>query len=917
MNYMRSTSVITRRFNNIMTGLILAGCAISSVHASPKEGTDPWETGYGLTNERIDNSKENFNTYEPQNSKLLPTSAYLSNWTHYSQGFLPSIDSLSKYDTLILSFFGLCGTEIGDPSIVSAIESLNSVCNNLPLPGGSGATFGESFKGEKFELRSTDPGADFMKEFPSAGIPSSNWNYQRLNENPSGLMGVMKKLHKEKGTKIAISIFGWSLSNIASQMVSTPESRKLFIDSVLQYLTAYPFIGQIDIDWEYPGIKGAENNVFDPENDAANYETLIREMRSAFETNGFADVKIAIASGAPQDTIDAAKLKKLTEAGVDTIHLMTYDFFGETWAENLAHHTNLMTNENSDWSADKSIRYMIDELDIDSKSIQIGYANYSRNALNANVETKSPLKGTFTKNNTSELVMGSFEGAVTAINDIFTHYLQADEKDGLTPINNYHLYTDEQANADYMLQPEKGIFISLDTPRTVYTKAQYATKNNLGGIFTWMADQDEGLMLNAAREGLGYKLVDRQIDMENIINSCGENVTPERCDELTHLSSGDVVVNAGADIETDFAMNTGYSLAGSVTNADEIKKTTWTLGTVSGIAAENVRIDNEGQLETSFSIVGLTEAPAKDVIVELSLNAELQDGGTVSDNVKYTLKKEASSSEPVINGITPSHYNMAIGGPLTLIADASDPEGSALTYDWTVTNTKYAIAFVNPNTNPTDIDLASLVNKPEYHFDVNLTVRNDDDNSDSETVTVTVTGDEDANIPPQASFVILSKEPSVGQAVLLQSTSTDELVDELRLAWTVSVNDQSVPVVSDGANYSFVPQEEGEYTIELKVTDVFSATDTAEQSTTVSDSGGIPAWDAATTYNVNCTLVTYEGNTYLNQWYVNPGFEPNEELAISSQEQGWANADQYWFFPSDPSVQWACPDEFSEYSGNN
>ncbi|WP_034878958.1 glycosyl hydrolase family 18 protein [Endozoicomonas montiporae] len=168
------------------------------------------------------------------------------------------------------------------------------------------------------------------------------------------------------------------------------------------------------------------------------------------------------------------------------------------------------------------------------KHIQLGYANYSRNAANVKIESYSPLKGSYTHR---QNLMGTFESAVTAINDVFSNYLLP-AASGLTATNGYRLYTDQQANADYLFNPTNGIFMSLDTPRTVFAKAQYVRKHKLGGIFTWMADQDEGLMLNAAREGLGYQAQTKKIEMDKIINTCGSNISQqETCRKLTHLTS--------------------------------------------------------------------------------------------------------------------------------------------------------------------------------------------------------------------------------------------------------------------------------------------------------------------------------------------------------------------------------------------
>ncbi|USD40084.1 chitinase [Vibrio sp. SCSIO 43135] len=796
------------KLNKTATAIFVASSLAVTPLISTSVHSAPWETGQGLTYEKVDASKNTFNTYRSDASKPK-VSAYLSNWTHFQQGYEPSIEALSKYDTVILSFFGLCGTEIGDPSITSSVIALENEC--------------DANGGKKFELMTTDSFADLRKAFPSAGI-DGDWDGKWMSDDDGGLFGVMKKLAAETDTKIAISIFGWSLSNIASDAVK-PENRHILIDSLIEFVTAYPFVSQLDIDWEYPGILGAPENVFDPENDARNYGEFVAELKQALVAKGRDDVRIGIASGAPQDKIDAAELKSLVDSGVDTIHLMTYDFFGETWAEQLTHHTNLMKNENSDWSSDTSIQYMINELGVNPQNIQIGYANYSRNATKAEIESHSPLKGNFTRGN--GIVVGTFEGAVTAINDVFTNYTRADET-GLNPINGYKLFTDAQANADYLYRDEGGIFKTLDTPRTVYAKSQYVQKHNLGGIFTWMADQDEGLMLNAAREGLGYEVETSVINMENIINTCGDNITPEECAELTHIYDDGASlpsVEAGGNVEVEWEEGKQYSLSGAVTNASEIEATKWSVWQIQGegVTHSDIVIDDSSSLETYFSIAA--EQPIEHSLeIVFKLSAQLADGKVVQDFMTYTVKPISEPVNVSIESIDfPSEYYIAEGNDLSLTANIKNPDNSYVEFDW---ETNEGVKFVDNSSNPADIDLSSLVNKPEYDVEFSIAVSDGESVLATATDTLRVIGDPNSNEPPKAAIELQTENPVVGTAVLLGSASTDELEEELSQNWEVTLNGSPVVSRFDGSDYSFMPQEAGEYEVSLTVTDVFDETST-------------------------------------------------------------------------------------------
>ena len=126
--------------------------------------------------------------------------------------------------------------------------------------------------------------------------------------------------------------------------------------------------------------------------------------------------------------------------------------------------------------------------------------------------------------------VGTWEAGVLEGYDLYQNFLDKD----LKPRNGYQLYTDKAANADYLVNNNIGSFISVETPRTVALKTQYAKDNGLAGIFFWMAEQDNGYNLNAVNYVLGNPLLTNKADASprDQIPVCGQNLTAAECEAL-------------------------------------------------------------------------------------------------------------------------------------------------------------------------------------------------------------------------------------------------------------------------------------------------------------------------------------------------------------------------------------------------
>ncbi|MBD2784174.1 chitinase [Xenorhabdus sp. DI] len=468
-------------------------------------------------------AKNLFNHYEPIPG--FEVFGYLSDWGIYDSRYgnapgdtnvdykeggrgtnimrlLDENSPLPYFDRIVVGFAGI----IGDEGLKK--ETINQAAIDFKIASSVG-----DLPNHKGEATFTDYWGD-TGAYLNCGFPG--WKETDFTpENAQGVLGALVKLHKKyPEMPIGLSLGGWSMSQAFHFIAKEPELRQRLAKSLKKIFDLFPMFTDLDIDWEYPNYKGEDHNSYDEE-DPENFAELIKEIRKELP-----DITISIATIAVPAGLEAANIPLLLEAGVDKLNVMTYDFFGTPWAETLGHHTALKLNpdkEETQNSVDKAVNYLVDKLHVEPKKINIGYAGYTRNAQQASIPSISPIYGRYTPR--GNIALGSFESGTTEWPDLLRNYLDSN-MDG---INGFTVYTDEVAKAEFLYNQESRLFMSLDTPYSVKEKAKYVKEKGLGGMFIWMIDHDNGLLTNAAREGLGATTVGTPlVDMTPLCLSAAE-----------------------------------------------------------------------------------------------------------------------------------------------------------------------------------------------------------------------------------------------------------------------------------------------------------------------------------------------------------------------------------------------------------
>jgi len=315
-----------------------------------------------------------------------------------------------------------------------------------------------------------------------------------------GLFAEMYRLKKTNPhLKILPSVGGWTLSDPLYAIGTNPTHRATFVASMVNFIKTYDFFDGIDIDWEFPGGGGANENLGSAQ-DGAGFVLLMRDLRLALnalsqQTGRSYQLTAAMSGGVPKlSQVDWESAHQY----LDYINLMTYDYYG-AWNGTLGHMAGLHPNTNSPlpgFSAEEAVAHLLNR-QVPAGKITIGAAMYGRGWKNVNnVSGNNPFSGTG-----GEGIAGSWEKGIEDYKKIESTMLGGVNGTGA---NGFIVGYDEQAQAAYVWNPTSKTLVSFDSQRSVRAKGQYVRQYNLGGIFAWELDGDNGQILNAMHEGLGH-----------------------------------------------------------------------------------------------------------------------------------------------------------------------------------------------------------------------------------------------------------------------------------------------------------------------------------------------------------------------------------------------------------------------------
>ena len=470
--------------------------------------------------------------------------SYYATWGIYDgRKYWPADVPVERLSEVYIAFAAICGS---NPGANNGGASLEKFCENSQDPKYTEA--GSYYLPEIKSLDQgevsfiDDPWGMFDMKDPSAEATAANTQIKQ----------IIDWKNRNADLDVIMSVGGWSYSRPFFEMISTPENRTKFLNSLEMWLKTpvYGFIDGIDFDFEFPGGEGYDQDVGDPTIDGANYNALIFEARAMIDRindETGRDLKLTMAIGIGPSKLDnwaqSALISEIMPI-VDRMGVMTYDFSGswqtETWFNSALGRPEGSGQPASIITAIEQLKSQHGITEQDFSKISIGVAFYGRGQANVTHATPENLPGSPASGGTEG---GTVEPSVWSYFDLRDNFIGADGRG----INGWEVYNYPEYAASLLYNQDTGEAISFTAPEDMQAIANYVKENGFKGIFSWEIDDDNGELLETIHQTLGHsqakaRVADKPyIYAPDCVTMAPTNISPG----LVFSDAGNVYVGSG------------------------------------------------------------------------------------------------------------------------------------------------------------------------------------------------------------------------------------------------------------------------------------------------------------------------------------------------------------------------------------
>ncbi len=458
---------------------------------------------------------------------------YMGEWGVWERAFPAELIAANNITHLFYSFAAICDYDRPD-------ATKNDGLNREFSPDGGVSRSWKVMRASCGKGLAPDVNNNERGDLVKLGVVERNGDFEVSEYDyiavPHSVAAIKKIKQRFPHLKAMLSIGGWTLSDPFYDMVTKPEWRQTFVESVIAFIARHDNVFDgVDIDWEFPGGSGLSPDLTKGYvQDRENFTALIKLLRTRLTAEYGADFELSAALSASPAKLAAVDLNALRDE-FTFINLMTYDLYG-AWAKDPSHHAainakpvmatynslsglatdelgnpvlfNGKTRTNSEVARGFSTRGAIETVrslypDFPTNKLVIGVASYSRGweyLKNKKAYGKFFWHGqaqNWRNSRGSGLgAAGTFQFGVSDFRDIYDHFMKG---------NTSYLYYDTQAESAYIWKPHTindatyqfAKVETFDSPRSVIAKGELVKEYNLAGLFMWEAQTDNGLILNA------------------------------------------------------------------------------------------------------------------------------------------------------------------------------------------------------------------------------------------------------------------------------------------------------------------------------------------------------------------------------------------------------------------------------------